>query len=369
MPVRPAKRRRRETDPPIYGNFQRYYHIRNPLPSAADEDPSNGAHPALAVDGRVSAMLRYLANHYAASKSGGDVRVLDVGCNSGKVTIEMAQMLPRLWRRESQLGGWETNVEVVGVDIDPTLIKQARAAADVARSRCRPEHLGGAVGEGVDIKPDSLPPESVYFPSVFPSLYGCIPADDSRDSETDLRQHHHLSPPNLTLLTANFVDPHASVASHPLLTTRFHLTLALSITKWIHIQFGDAGLLKFLARIAHTLLAGGLLFLERQEWTSYASAKNLDPTIRGKIRRLQLRPGGDFDWWLETFGLELEGEAGQGRGVGFERPLQVFRRVDAEDGLIGYWARTSVDELQMVPWVARSALSGNGPSIRDRSEK
>jgi hypothetical protein len=50
----------------------------------------------------------------------------------------------------------------------------------------------------------------------------------------------------------------------------------LSVTKWIHLNGGDASLLTFFHRVFNSLREGGKFILEPQEWDNYGRARRMD---------------------------------------------------------------------------------------------
>ncbi|KAI0824713.1 Bicoid-interacting protein 3-domain-containing protein [Trametes gibbosa] len=279
---------------PVYGNYHGYYNKR---PSAHD--------PRLALLPKTLFLGR---------------RVLDVGCNEGWVTCEIAQ----------RLGAQR----VVGVDIDDTLIRaawkhrrsvwsqQAPAGATPSTSSIEDNHPNGS-RKRRRLSPSDDDDENVsrgapeYFPASCEHMFGPlpIPAAASQDQAGELFPH------NVTFRAADWVN-----VAIPDDSEGYDVVLAFSISKWIHLNCGDEGIVKFFERVHGVLKPGGTFILEPQEWETYAKAKRIDPKLKENAKNVKLRPD-DFERILKSMGFgpaQHLGAIGEG---GFRRPVDLYIKV------------------------------------------
>ena len=82
----------------------------------------------------------------------------------------------------------------------------------------------------------------------------------------------------MQILYSFFLQENYVPASNEVLSKQkpmYDLILCLSLTKWIHLNWGDDGLKLMFKRIFLNLRPGGKLVLEPQPFSSYKKKKNL----------------------------------------------------------------------------------------------
>ena len=83
-------------------------------------------------------------------------------------------------------------------------------------------------------------------------------------------------------------------------TGAYEIVLCLSVTKWIHLNEGDNGLLCFFRQLLRLSKQGGLVIVEYQPWKSYLNNNSASERIKEVFPTLQLRPK-DFETILTTY--------------------------------------------------------------------
>ncbi|CAK9799325.1 7SK snRNA methylphosphate capping enzyme [Anthophora quadrimaculata] len=258
-----------------YGNYNRYYGYRN-------------SHHDMDTRLTVFAQRKYLF-------FGKDV--LDIGCNIGHITLSVARDF--------------SAHSVTGIDIDRTLINIARK--NIKHYVNCVQSPAGNEDNHHDVN---------FFPMSMPINYG--PVDIPGFTKN---KNHKGFPYNVTFVQGNYVleDDSLLCTEQP----QFDTILCLSITKWIHLNFGDAGLKQAFKRMYAQLRPGGVLILEPQGWSSYTKKKNLTERIYKNYQSIEFRPH-SFTQYL------LSPEVGFSKcevlsipphpSKGFQRPIHLFTK-------------------------------------------
>ncbi|KAM4036972.1 7SK snRNA methylphosphate capping enzyme isoform 1-T3 [Anomaloglossus baeobatrachus] len=213
-----------------YGNYCRYYGYRNPSHS---DDPR----------------LRALRPEWFRGKA-----VLDIGCNVGHLTLSVALKLEP--------------ARIVGLDIDGALVQAARQNIRHYLSQSSRDRGGG-------------------FPAALSSTRGPIAAP-SIPAEQKSQDQSHAFPHNVVFVKGNYILDREELME--VQRPEYDVILCLSVTKWIHLNWGDDGLKRMFQRMFRHLRPGGRLILEPQPWSSYGKRKKLTEAIYKNYCRISLRP-------------------------------------------------------------------------------
>jgi 7SK snRNA methylphosphate capping enzyme len=189
--------------------------------------------------------------------------------------------------------------------LDPTLFARktvldigtnaGKVALDVVR------HLGAGRAVGVDIDP--------------------LLIDDANENAAKLAAG--VNAHQIDFFEANVMQPGwFDVEREPRLAGIDVVTL-FSITKWLHLHNGDAGMRRLFSSLFAFLPPGGVLIVEPQEYANYARAAKKNKDLRETFRSLEMRPPFDAELREVGFGLETRTEREEG---GFSRPLLVWRK-------------------------------------------
>lgn len=268
--------------------------------------------------------------------------VLDIGCNVGLLTIAAGKTLhPK---------------SIIGLDIDKTLITRARknlslyvrvpvdnkAGQDVNLSKEEPNETGkkrrnsrrynrrnsryDKFKHRQELLGDN---KAQFFPVSFPMCLGRIPNIAKVDVEGEIGNADDASTPqfpdNVFFRAANYVpkDENQLISE----TQQYDLILCLSVTKWIHLNFGDAGLKMAFKRMFNQLRPGGKLILEAQNWASYKKKKNVSETVKENYAAIRFFPKKFNEYLLSSeVGFSHSYPLGIPRHLnkGFSRPIQLF---------------------------------------------
>lgn len=214
--------------------------------------------------------LQYFKREWFLNK-----KCIDIGCNSGHLTFHVAEKYgPK---------------SMIGIDIDIELIRRARN---------RLLHTPSAS----NIRISSLVPRAVC-----------------------LKLEQRVSyPSNLSFSCCDITTDSAGLLSMGPADT----IVCCSVTKWIHLNHGDAGLMKLFRNIFDLATPGGLVILEYQPWKSYERNKNTSETTKAVFKTLQIHPLHFETILVETIGFIIETRLGTPieEAKGFDRPILLLRR-------------------------------------------
>ena len=223
----------------IFGNYDAYYRYRG----AASADPSQSGDPR----------LQLLQRSWFEGRS-----VLDIGCNSGVITFAMAEQF--------------APSSILGVDIDGHLISRAQgrlarlrqaavmtASAQAAGAAAAAAAAGGGSASAADGS-TAAAPATESAPTGYP--YNL----EFRAENFVAKKHRQKQKKAAAKAAAAQAAPAAvgTAAAKPSggggggpVKPVYGVILCLSVTKWIHLNWGDAGIKTLFRRVWESLPTDG----------------------------------------------------------------------------------------------------------------
>ncbi|GBG67558.1 hypothetical protein CBR_g687 [Chara braunii] len=117
--------------------------------------------------------------------------------------------------------------------------------------------------------------------------------------------------------TENFLDSRGEENS-------YDTVLCLSMTKWVHLNWGDEGIVRLFAKALRILRLRGLLVLEVQPWLTYKSKANVSEIAKENYRNIRILPEMFRDLLVGNIGfrrVEVLDVPLPSAGAGFRRPF------------------------------------------------
>ncbi|KAF0901123.1 hypothetical protein E2562_037980 [Oryza meyeriana var. granulata] len=262
------KRKRKEVF--IYGNYRNYYGYR--IDRNVGEDPR----------------LKIFKREWFESKD-----CLDIGCNQGLVTIGLATK----FKCQS----------ILGVDIDSGLIETANW------NLRRMSRLDKVAVENTKVHKSSDSPSESCPEKV---------ALEISNEDISNGSHHDIFEV-VSFCRENFVESMSKSSE------QYDTIVCLSVTKWIHLNWGDDGIITLFVKIWRLLRPGGVFIMEPQPWTSYRRNRLVSEVAKENFNSILIHPDKFREILLDKIGfrsVEVVTDKLVGAATGFDRPIEVYHK-------------------------------------------
>lgn len=318
---------------------------------AQNSDGSEGHKKSTLECGLEDERLKFFRKEWFEGKE-----ALDIGCNRGHITYAIAKLFAPKF--------------ILGIDIDPKIVHSAlkdlrsligycpsatrlinryskRAVKQLKIAESNESATDQDEGGGLVNKKDAAHTESSHDEGAShkrQKLDATLPMEadlssidqDQLSAEGSSRDgfvgdEAELSsgcfPSNIYFVEHNYVPARDELASEQ--QACFDTIVCLSVTKWIHLNYRDAGLKRFFKRIYNHLKPGGLFVLEVQPFDNYGRRKKMSDRLRANYYTIKFKPT-QFDEYLlgKEVGFKriLASTTTEHQCAGFKRPLKVFEK-------------------------------------------
>lgn len=257
------KKRKKQKEVAIFGNYRNYYTYR--IDQGLEEDPR----------------IKIMKKEWFEGKD-----CLDIGCNSGLITITIAKKF-----------GCR---KILGVDIDSARIEDAHWNLRKIVKMSERKKQNSTVDKSKDDETN-----------------GVTNSIDKKTSDISENSFSHLFD-IVSFKKDNFVQSWINPGE------KYDTILCLSVTKWVHLNWGDEGLITLFSKVWRLLQPGGVFIVEPQPWKSYVSNRQVSEVAATNYKNLELFPERFQEILLDKIGFrEIENLSSSlsGSKTGFNRPV------------------------------------------------
>lgn len=257
------KKRKKQKEVAIFGNYRNYYTYR--IDQGLEEDPR----------------IKIMKKEWFEGKD-----CLDIGCNSGLITITIAKKF-----------GCR---KILGVDIDSARIEDAHWNLRKIVKMSERKKQNSTVDKSKDDETN-----------------GVTNSIDKKTSDISENSFSHLFD-IVSFKKDNFVQSWINPGE------KYDTILCLSVTKWVHLNWGDEGLITLFSKVWRLLQPGGVFIVEPQPWKSYVSNRQVSEVAATNYKNLEIFPERFQEILLDKIGFrEIENLSSSlsGSKTGFNRPV------------------------------------------------
>ncbi|KAG2389311.1 hypothetical protein C9374_013871 [Naegleria lovaniensis] len=334
----------------IFGNYKNYYSYRyndenlrgsssSPTSTIMTTTDSKRKQCELShIDPRLEIIAQALSTHFKQcdeTTTSFELSCLDIGCNQGLFTIQMADLIDGSLSGRVDNGKSITLKSLDAIDIDAELIRHAKNHLEALKKfntiedteSKQDDHLGMSVQTYVAMERlEASEKEEKLF--IWENNRKLLKTKGENGQNIVLCKKSYMLPliDKIHFKTQNFVEEIAPLVSNleslgkarenkfeTLLNTSLEKTsnkrpydiiTCLSVTKWIHLNYGDDSI-KFLFHKVFRLLKsnGGIFVLEPQTWKSYAKKRDLTPTFQEQFKNIKFRPTAFHEYLMKQVGF------------------------------------------------------------------
>ncbi|KAF1859655.1 hypothetical protein Lal_00010239 [Lupinus albus] len=206
---------------------------------------------------------------------------LDIGCSSGILTINIAKKF--------------SCQSMLGIDIDPDRVKDANLNLSKTVESISAENKKREVFDqkhilGSDTHTDQVEEANLNLGKVVE--LESTEKKRKRDQTENLEQgidDEEIPTRNLSDIVS-FKQENFLESEYNPLEQHYDTILCLSVTLWIHLNWGDDGLKTLFQKIWNMLLPNGLFVLEPHKWKTYEHNRNISETATMNYLNIKIRP-------------------------------------------------------------------------------